>query len=165
MRSSVLFLLILLIFGLSLHSSLCVVGSGEASSAVEGADSALRQAFLAVLEAERAGVNVSGLLVKLDSAGRFLAEAQICYRNGDFGGAVYNANLSAQSVEGLVEEAEQLKALATTEYRQRSFQTVATSSLAVVVIVLGFFVGWLLFKQRYFEEVLKMKPEVVKGES
>jgi len=41
----------------------------------------------------------------------------------------------------------------------------SASGVAVGVIVLGSVVGWRIFKRRYFEKVLKMKPEVVKGES
>ena len=165
-KAFTLFLLVFIAFGLTLHHyPFYACGGDEAYSAIHEADNLLQQAFVAVSEAKRSGANISGLLIKLDSAGNFLAEAQICYRNGDFEGAVYSANLSVQSVEGLVEEAEQLKALATAEYRQRSFQTMATSSLAVVAIVLGCAVVWRLFKQRYFEKVLKMKPEVGSDES
>jgi len=103
--------------------------------------------------------------VKLDSGGRFLAEGQMCYRNGDFDGAVYYADLSVRNVTGLVEEAGQLEALAVSGCNERLFQTMAASVTAVGVIVLGSVVGWRIFKRRYFEKVLKMKPEVVKGES
>ena len=159
-----LFCLVLLAFStLAVTGVFAVVGEGEAESEIQEAVTVLSSAYVVVLEAEKSGANVSGLLVGLSSGGNFLAEAQVRYRNGDFGGAVYYADLSVQSVEGLAEEAEQLKALAMAESEERSFQMVAGSGVAVVVVVLGSVVGWRLFKRRYFGKVLKMKPGVVEG--
>jgi len=135
----------------------------EAKLEIQEAEAALGSAFVAVLEAEKKGADVSDLLARLNSGGGFLAEARTCYRNGDFDGAVSNALLSVQSVEGLVEDAEELKALAIAEYGERSFLTMTGSGVAVVVIVLGSVVVWLLFKRRYLAKVLEMKPEVVEG--
>jgi len=163
-NSFICFVVFILIFSWFAHACFAVE-KADAEEALIDAENILSSAYVAVLEVEKSGGNVSGLLVKLDSGGNFLAEAQTCYRNGDFDGAVYYADLSVRNVTGLVEEAGQLKALAVSEYNERLFQTMAASGVAVVVIVLGSVVGWLIFKQRYFEKVLKMKPEVVKGES
>ena len=158
--SSICFVVFILVF--SWFACACfAVEKADAEEALIDAENILSSVYVAVLEVEKSGGNVSGLLVKLDSGGNFLAEAQTCYRNGDFDGAVYYADFSVQSVERLLGEAEQLKALAMDEYKERSFQTVAASGVAVVVIVLGSVVGWRIFKRRYFEKVLKMKPEEV----
>lgn len=163
-KSFICFVVFILIF--SWFARACfAVEKADAEEALIDAENILSSVYVAVLEVEKSGGNVSGLLMKLDSGGNFLAEAQVCYRNGDFDGAVYYADLSVRNVTGLVEEAGQLKALAISGYNERLFQTMAASGVAVVVIVLGSVVGWLIFKQRYFEKVLKMKPEVVKGES
>ena len=158
-KSFVCFLFILMFFWF-VHVCFAV-DKAAVDGALIDAENILSSVYVAVLEVEKGGGNVSDLLINLTYGGEFLAEAQMCYRNGDFGAAVYYADLSVQSVEGLLEEAEQLKALAMDEHKERSFQTVATSSVAVVVMVLGSVVGWLLFKRRYFEKVLKMKPEEV----
>lgn len=163
-KSFICFVVFILIFSWFAHACFAVE-KADAEEALIDAENILSSAYVAVLEVEKSGANVSGLLMKLDSGGNFLAEAQTCYRNGDFDGAVYYADLSVRNVTGLVEEAGQLKALAISGYNERFFQTMAASGVAVVVIVLGSVVGWLIFKQRYFEKVLKMKPEVVKGES
>ena len=140
-----------------------VVGEGEAESEIQEAETALSSVYVAVLEAERSGADVSGLLVGLNSGGNFLAEAQVLFRNGDFDGAVYYADLSVESVEGLMDEAGQLKTLALAEHEEKSFATVAGSGVAVAVIVLASVVGWRLLKRRYLAKVLEMRPEVVKG--
>ena len=163
-KSFICFVVFILIF--SWFARACfAVEKADAEEALIDAENILSSVYVAVLEVEKGGGNVSGLLMKLDSGGNFLAEAQVCYGNGDFDGAVYYADLSVRNVTGLVEEADQLKALAISGYNESLFQTMAASGVAVVVIVLGSVVGWLIFKQRYFEKVLKMKPEVVKGES
>lgn len=163
-RSFVCFVVFILVFSWFAHACFAVE-KVDAEEALIDAENILSSAYVAVLEVEKSGGNVSGLLVKLDSGGRFLVEAQMCYRNGDFVGAVYYADLSVRNVTGLIEEAGQLKVLAVSGYNERFFQTMAASVTAVSVIVLGSVVGWRIFKQRFFEKVLKMKPEVVEGES
>jgi len=156
--------LVLLAFStLAVTGVFAVVGEGEAESEIQEALTALSSGYVAVLEAEKSGADVSGLLAELTSGGNFLGEAQVRYRNGDFGGAVYYADLSVETVEGLVDEAGQLKALALAEHEEMSFVTVADSGVAVVVIVLGSVVGWRLLKRRYLSKVLEMRPEVVEG--
>lgn len=143
-------------------TGVCIaISESEAELRIEEAETAVSLAYVAVLEAEKSGADISGLLMNLTYGGNFLAEAQMCYRNKDFGGAVYHADLSVQTVVDLEEEAEQLKASAIAENKKRRVLTVTTSGVAVVVIVLGSAVGWLLLKQFYFKKVLEMKPEEV----
>ena len=163
-KSFICFVVFILVF--SWFTRACfAVEKADAEEALIDAENILSSVYVAVLEVEKGGGNVSVLLVKLGLGGNFLAEAQTCYRNGDFDGAVYYADLSVRNVTGLIEEAGQSKALAISGYDERLFQTMMASGVAVVVIVLGNVFGWLIFKRRYFEKVLKMKPEVVKGES
>jgi len=158
-------LVVLAFSTLTVTGVLALAGEGEAEIEIQEAETVLSSAFAAVLEAEKNGADVSGLLAGLDSGGSFLAEAQVHYRNGDFEGAVYYAGLVVESVEGLVEEAGQLNALAIAEFEERRFLTVTGSTVAIVGIVLGSVLGWSLFKRRYLEKVLMMKPEVVERES
>ena len=139
------------------------VSESEAALRIDEAETAVNSAYVKVLEAEEKGADVLALLVKLNCGARNISEAQMRFRNGDFGGAVYYANLSVQSVEGVIEEAEQLKVLASDQYRENSFQTVTTSVLAVVVIILGDVICWQLSKKRYLQKLLKMKPEEVEA--
>ena len=156
--------LMLLVFSW-LMQACSAVDRSVAEEALVNAESGLASAYVAVAEAEGAGANVSSLLTKLNVAGRFLAKAHNCYRTGDFNGAVDYANLSVESVKSIVREAEELKALAADEYKERCFQTEAAFVLAVVLIVVGSITGWLFFKKRYLEKALRMRPEVVESES
>lgn len=153
-------LLVLAFSKLALTDVFAVMGESEAETEIQKAETALTSAYFTVLEAEKNGANVSSLLAKLGAGGDLLAEARMRYRNDDFEGAVDYADLSLESVNGLVEEAEQLKALAIAEYEERLFLAVIGSATAVIVVVLGSIGAWLLFKRRYFEKALEMKPEV-----
>lgn len=133
----------------------------EGSSFVLKAEYDLRGAFEAVLEAERAGANVSVLVEKLNEAGRFLAEAENALRGGNFSEAVSEAGRCSLAAEGIVGEALSLKSLALVQ-SQRAFRlnlaiSVVTSSVFIVVL---FFV-WRWFKGFYVKKLLRMKPEVV----
>ena len=52
-----------------------------ASVAIADAEETMISTYEAVLEAEQAGGNVSGLLAQLNEAGEFLASARMSYRN------------------------------------------------------------------------------------
>lgn len=136
-----------------------------AESAVDEAGEAMVEAYNAVLEAEEAGANVSGLLDMLDVAAECLASADVCLRVGDFGGAVGNASFCVEASDGLVDDAGVLRDRALREWGERSWMAVGGSVVGVVVVVCGCWLGWSLFKKRYYERVLEMRPEVVEGES
>jgi len=132
----------------------------EASSAIGDADNALRHAFEAILEAERAGANVSGLIARLNEAGLFLAEAEIELRGGNSSGAVSEAHTCFVMTESIIEEASSIKASALAERRESLWQTMLfslTGSTSFIVLLL---IVWILLKVRYFEKLSKMKPEV-----
>jgi len=119
----------------------------------------------AVLEAERAGANVSGLLARLKVAGEGLAQAHISYRLGDFDVAARSAELCSQIGEEVMVEAYELRGLALEEAVQRFRWTMIGSVLSVAIVVGASFLGWRIFKLRYYRRVSGMRPEVVSGES
>lgn len=140
-------------------------GEDVAASAVSRAEQALASAYEAVLEAERAGANVSGLLARLSEAGELLAQAHISYRLGDFDGAARFADLCGQIGEEVRVEAYNLRSSAMEEAVQHFRWTMIGSILSVAIIIGASFMGWRIFKLRYCRRVLGMRPEVAKGES
>jgi len=160
LRVSFSFLLVLALAGLFSHGVFIVRGADEASSSVGEADVAVRQAFDATLEAERAGANVSGLIVKLDGAGGLLAEAENAYRIGNFSEAISRAEECSVLANGVVGEALSLKSSALADAQEAALQTLAFSGVggAAFLTVLFFVWGW--FKRAYAEKLLRMKPEV-----
>jgi len=68
-------------------------------------------------------------------------------------------------VEGIEAKAIKSKDAAAAEKRQRLLSTSLSSIVAVGCISYGGFFGWRFFKRRYYQGVLKMKPEVESNES
>jgi len=164
-KAPLLFSLVFMAFSLSLtHLPFHVSASDEASSAIGEADNALRQAFEAVLDAERAGVNVSDLIVKLDGAGGLLAEAENAYRIGNFSEAVSKAEQCSLVADGVREEAITLKGEALADAQTAFWQNLTFSCFggAAFLVVLFFVWGW--FKRAYARKLLQMKPEVASDE-
>ena len=136
-----------------------------ASLAINQAEDVVTSAYRAVLDAEQARANVSSLLAQLNDAGEFLANAQIAFRLEDFDEAVRLADLGCDIGESVKNEASELRVDAYGSRVMDSWLTVTGSLVGVVVVVLGSFWGWRVFKRRYYQRVLRMKPEVAKDES
>jgi hypothetical protein len=160
-------LLILFVFAAPIFVSeaFAVYNENTAAPAIGGAEAVMVSAYKAVLDAEHAGANVSGLLARLNVAGEYLANAHALYRSGDFGNATRFANLCYDVGEKVRSEAVDLKnqaySLGVTDLVVR----MAVSLIGVIVIVFLSFLVWGVFKRSYQKRVLGVKPEVVSGES
>ena len=129
------------------------------------AEETLASAFEAVLDAERVGANVSGLLGRLNLGGEYLAEAYVWVRLGDSESAGRFAGLCVEVAEnvrgvavGLMDEAHGWWVLDV-------LQRIVWSFFGVVVVVVAGFVVWRVFRERYLERVFRLRPEVNTGES
>jgi hypothetical protein len=161
LKALVLFLLMIMVLSLSLtRLPFYVSASDEASLAIGEADNALRQAFEAVLNAEKAGVNVSDLIVKLDEAGGLLAEAENAYKVGNFSEAVSKAEGCSALADDVVGEALSLKSSALADAPKTVLKTLTFSCLGGVAFLTVLFFVWGWFKRAYSNKLLKMKPEV-----
>ena len=121
--------------------------------------------YQAVLEAEGAGANVSGLLARLNEAGELLALARVSYRVGDFDGAVRFAELCGEIGEGVRVDALEVRDWAVEEAGHRFWLTIIGSIAGVAIVGFLSFLGWFIFKERYYRRVFGMRPEVVSGGS
>lgn len=157
-------LLVLVFAGLLSYWPLCVRGASEASGSVGEADVAVRQAFNATVDAERAGANVSSLIVRLNEAGDALAMAENALRSGDSSGAVNNASLCIGIAEGVKSDAGVLKASALDEARTVFWRYLTFSVVSIAAFVIALVLVWLWFKRGYEGKVLNMKPEVAADE-
>ena len=165
LRVVVLFVLFSLGFSIFV---LGVQGSGAgdlALSVIKRAESTVDVAYQAVLEAEKAGADVSSLLDKLNLGAEALSEAYMSDRVGDFDDAVYYADLCYDLVGGVETEANILRDAAAAEQTQRTFLASLSSVVAVGCIFFGGLFGWRFFKGWYYQRFSQMKPEVVSNES
>jgi hypothetical protein len=160
----VLLVLSVFVVPVFVSGALGVDGEDGAVSAVDGAEVALVSAYEAVLGAEEAGADVSGLLADLNVAGGYLAEAHVWLGLGDFDEAVRLADLCYGAVVDVRKEAFELESEADALRVTDSVVRMIGSMVGVVVVVFLGFVFWRVFKRRYSERVLEMKPEVAKDE-
>ena len=78
-------LFVFLVFGSYLLSGHYVFAqTDQTESKLLVANNAVEQAFSAVLDAEKAGANVTGLMAQLNNTDVVLAQAENSYRAGDF---------------------------------------------------------------------------------
>lgn len=158
-------LLALAVVGLFLWGPLGFSVARADSSDVADADAAVRSAFNAALQAEKAGANVSGLLARLDQAGLLLTEAEIASASGNSTDAISKAGQCIGIAESVESDAIALKASASKAGQSVfwSYLTFSAVSGVVFVIVLG--LVWWRFKRGYAGKLLGMKPEVAHGEA
>jgi len=136
-----------------------------AASAIEKAEGVMVLAYQGVLEAERAGADVSRLLTRLNVASEYLARAHILYRVGDLDDATRFADLCFETAEKVKPEADRLRNTTLVESDMRLRFTMTESVVSVCLISVAGFLSWRVFKRRYHQRVLGMKPELVSDES
>jgi hypothetical protein len=121
------------------------VSSQEAAAAIADAEHALRTAFVNVTDAERAGVNVTDLLNKLNEAGLTLNMAEA---------ARALADSVAKNAVGMKGEA------------ANRFSNVLSASiiglLSASVFVVALLLMWLWFKRYYSSKFLEFRPEATR---
>jgi hypothetical protein len=162
LRVSVSLLLFLALVSLFSRGVYFVHGtfSTDASSDVEEADVAVRQAFNATLGAERAGANVSNLILMLNEAGDALGNAENALRDGDAGAAAGNASLCIGIANNVSTNADVLKASALGEAHSVFWDSVAFSVVGMTVFTVVLALVWAWFKRKCAGRALGLKPEV-----
>jgi hypothetical protein len=165
LRDFVWLLLVLAVAGLLSYGPLCVKAADEASSSVAEADVAVREAFQATLNAERAGANDSGLMLRLNEAGVVLGEAEIAFVKGDSSGAVDNASLCISIAESVKSDADVLKASALDEAQAVFRTSLIVSVVGIAAFVVVLVLVWRRFKRGYVRKTLGLKPEVAYDEA
>jgi hypothetical protein len=135
------------------------IGAEEASAVVADADTALRGAFTAALNAESVGVNVSGLMGRMNDAGVALTGAKVALAAGNYSDAFSRAGECRILANGVLSDAGVLKNDAAAQ-ASRWWVTVLLSVLGSVVFVVVLFLVWRRFKRYYSDKLLGSRPEV-----
>lgn len=152
-----------LVFVLSsiLTLSVAALSSREvAVSSVSEAEQSIVRAYVTVLDAERVGGNVSGLLVRLNDAAGLISNASTALEVGNFDEAVSLAALSSQVGSEVRIEAERLQVEANSANATRSLWYMGGSVLGVSAVAGFSFLGYRYLKRAYYRRLLKMKPRV-----
>ena len=131
-----------------------------AASSISEAELSMGQAYEAVLDAESADADVSGLLVRLNDAAELLSEARMAFDVGDFDEASGYAESMSDVGYEIVDEAELLEIEAAKARVHSSWGFLAISVLGVSVVVVASVLGYSFFKRHYYRQLSKMKPRV-----
>jgi hypothetical protein len=137
----------------------------EAAAALATAEKAVALAYNSSVRAEQAGANISGLFVMLKDAGDELSKAEIAYMQGDFNLTLSSATICSQIAQRVNTGADQLRLEAFGPRYIDIWLKMTVSIFAVVGVGIVGLWAWRVFKRRYYQRVLMMKPENVSHES
>jgi len=132
------------------------------TSTIETAETDVRDAFIVVLDAEKAGANITHLMSRLQDAGNLLVEAENYYLNGDINQSTVLAALVRSEAYEIAGEAASLESLAIVDSLNVFWLTLIFSMVGGLVFVLVLILVWFWFKARYMKKLLRAKPEVIR---
>ena len=155
---------IVMLFIFPIESAFCISDVERASSEIELAEEALGSAYLLVLKAERAGGDVSELVVLLNNGLDYLSGAKRAFSLGAYDGAVILAEEAVEVSNVVADDAVTLKGFAEHReeimFRNKLFLSFGT---AFFTVLLGYF-GWRRFKEYYLRRTIGLRPEVSSDE-
>jgi hypothetical protein len=155
-------LLVFLVLGSSFNSERCVSGqTDQTTTSLQVAESALDQAFSSVLNAEKAGGNVTQLLAELNTAGEIVAEAENAYHSGNTAIVTSLANNASQIANQVNDESLNLRNVSLVDSQNSLWLTLIFSVIGAVVFGLSLLFVWRRFKSVFTKKLLGTKPEVV----
>ena len=153
--------MVFLAFGSCLYSEHYVFAqTDQTASKLQAANTAVGEAFNAVLAAEKAGANVTGLLVQLNTAEADLAQAENSDRSGDTNAAATQADNVLPIAQEVTTAAQNAQKTASVSRQNAFWSTIAFTVIGVFVFVLVLFLVWRRFKQNYIKRLSEAKPEV-----
>ena len=159
-------LLALLVLSVCLFSVHTVVAQqSSAVSKLQAAGDAVSQAFNAVSDAEKAGVNVTGLVNRLNGAADLLAQAEIAYNNGDLAGTSAKADSVLPIAQEVGSSAQAAESTASANAQFGFWLAFGIFVGGSIVFVSVLFVVWRRFKKNYYKNLVDTKPEVIDGEA
>jgi hypothetical protein len=142
-------LCISLLLILFLAHSCLAVDEGQARSAMVEADQTIKDCYLAVAAADKAGGNISDMLSVLQDAGMLLSRADLALEKGDFDSAYNLAVQSKASLDGFIAEANSVKDAAEHNGLMDFMINIVGSSAGTVAVVVGGFALWFWLNRRY----------------
>jgi hypothetical protein len=157
--------LVLVIVGLLAHASTYAKATDEGTFSIGDADAAIRLAFNATLNAETAGANVSGLIVRLNEAGDLLTDAEIANSTGNLTEAESLAGQCIGIAESVTDAAKTLQSSTLAEAGSVFKDSLAFSLVSIGMFVFVLMLFWRRFRRDYVTRMLRTKPEVESDET
>ncbi len=155
-KVAVVFLLIIAV-GIPLSDS----ALAQPDSHFQSANDSIQTAFNAVLDAEKAGANVTNLIKQLNDASNLLSAAENAYRSNDPTTANINEAAIYPITGQVLVEAQELKGAALTSASNNFWFNISLTVIVATVFAVIMLICWRYFKKRYTNSILKAKPEVI----
>jgi hypothetical protein len=135
------------------------LSSADAAGNVQAAENALSSAFSQVLDTEKSGANVSGLIGRLNEAGSIFTEAEAALDIGNDTGATALANSCKTMADGIESDALTLK------NNVVASEAPFWSPLLLGCVGAGIFLAvlygvWRLFRNYYINKLVSGRVEV-----
>ena len=134
--------------------------SDQTASKLQVANIAVGKAFNAVLDAEKAGANVTVFLDQLNYAANILAQAENSNRTGNSTAAAAQADSVLPIAQEVTTLAQDAKQTALVSGQITVWTIIAFTLIAGFVFVLVLFLVWRRFKRSYIDSLSEAKPEV-----
>jgi len=164
-KASVLSLLAILMMCVYVDVDSAVTQTDSGQSSLEATNIVIDQAFDAVLAAEKAGANVTGLVNKLNGATALLAEAENAYRNGNISVVEEKADAAVLIARQVYSEAQIAKEKASNSANISFWFILALTVLGIIMLFLVLFIVWSFIKSSYNKDQKKSKPQVITDET
>ncbi len=132
---------------------------------MQEANTAIKRAFNAVLDAEKVGANVTQLLAKLNTAGTILADAQNALNSGNTTNIPSNVENAVQIANQVNNDAITLRNDSLVRSQNSLWLTLTFSIVGAIVFGISLFIIWRRFKRSHLKKLLSMKPEVIENPS
>jgi cytochrome bd-type quinol oxidase subunit 2 len=140
-----------------------VVKADNENISIENANSSINQAFTNILAAEKAGGNVTQLLIKLNTAGELLAKAENTYNSGNLTNVTSNAESALQLADQVNSDALALRETSLLESQKNFWYTMIFSVVGAAVFGIALLLTWRRFKRSFTNKLLGMKPMAVEN--
>ncbi len=159
--SSIILLVLLMLSTCLLGVYPAIAQTDLAASKLQAANTAVNQAFNAILDAETAGANVTDLLAQINTADEILAQAENSYRTGDSNTAATQADSVLPIAQQVKIEAQNAKQNAIVSSQNNFWLTIVFTIVGIVMLIEVLSLVWLWLKRRYIKNLSEAKPEVV----
>ena len=161
-KQSIVALLVILAFSVGFLSvQQAIAQTDQATSKLQAANDSVNLAFNAVLDAEKAGANVTDLLAQINIAQEILAQAENLYRTGNTNSSAVQADSVLPITQQVTLDAQNAKQNAIVSTQNAFWSTIVLTIVGIFVFVLVLFLVWRRFKRNYVERLSDAKPELV----
>jgi hypothetical protein len=146
-----------------LSGSVSNVEAENELSNIESANLAINQAYVNVLAAEKAGGNITDLLLQLNTAAEYLTKAENSYRSSDLANVSNNVEITFIIANQVNSDALALREASLIDSQARFWSTLIFSVVGTIVFSLALIFTWRRFKRSHVNKLLGMRPEVVEN--